>query len=90
VISGRRVLGEEETKNRGIAVCISCVYPECKIIGAGEKPKVKSEFISVLQPEIKRRISGLVVDATPGAIEEVIEETNHQSDSSDDSDCSEN
>ena len=64
--------------------------PNAKFIGAGEKPKVKSEFMSVLEPEIKRRISGLVVDATPVAIEEVIEETNHQSDSSDDSDCSEN
>jgi hypothetical protein len=80
----------EKEKNRDTAVCISCVHSECKFHRNRKKPKVKSEFISVLEPEIKRRISGLVVDATPVEIEEVIV-TNHgriQNDSSDDSDSS--
>ena len=32
------------------------------------KPKVKSEYIQILEAEINRRIAGIFVDATPPAI----------------------
>jgi len=36
--------------------------PAAVFLGTGSKPKNKSEFVSILEPEINRQISSLVLD----------------------------
>ncbi len=53
----------EETENQLF------IIPTATLIGSGLKPKIKVEYIQVLEPEINRRIAGMFVDATPAVID---------------------
>ncbi len=74
----------KEWKKKGIEILQSAyrVYtPSATVQLTGSKPKVKSEFIFILEPEIIRRIAGLVVDsATKGADQEQPENNSDNSD----------
>ena len=39
------------------------------LIHSGLKPKIKIEYIHILEPEINRRIAGMIIDATPAVRE---------------------
>ena len=48
------------------------------LIDSGLKPRIKIEFVHILEPEISRRIAGMVIDATPAVIGPETEPMNEQ------------
>ncbi len=65
-----------EWKKKGIGILKSAYRvftPGVIFQGTGLKPVIKSEYVSILEPEINRRIASAIVDAEPVANEDGIE-----------------